>query len=357
MGIFDGAGIHGTEEIGSLGTRRLARLRPDGDPRRGRALRPGRRRHADLHRRKPQEARSPLRRTQAVGMEMRTRPGPGTRPCSAFDRALKARGMAEQTRRAYGVDLEQFADLGAAAWPRARRPGRHRDVRRYAAGCRRGAASKTTVARKLAAIRSLLPTTSSHRARSRPNPADLVASPKRDAYLPRVLKPGEVAALLERIPASTPLELRDRAMFELAYSAGLRCEEIVNLDLADLDSDGEELRVLGKGAKDAHPAGRASRPGARSSATSSAARAALAARSRVEPALFLSKTGRRLSTSDVRRRLSALGPQGGPGPAGLPSLPASLVCNPSARGRGRSAGDPGTARPFQSFQRPRSTLG
>src|SRR5256885_348668 len=81
------------------------------------------------------------------------------------------------------------------------------------------------------------------------NPADLVASPKKDQYLPRVLKPAEAAGVLDAIPSSSPLQLRDRAMFEVAYGSGLRAEELVNLDLTDLDPDAEELRVTGKGSK------------------------------------------------------------------------------------------------------------
>jgi site-specific recombinase XerD len=159
------------------------------------------------------------------------------------------------------------------------------------------------VARKLAAIRSFYRALVERR-EIEANPADLVASPKRDSYLPRVLKPGEVAELLQRIPASAPLELRDRAMFELAYAAGLRAEEIVNLDLTDLDADGEELRVEGKGGRTrVVPAGehawRAIEPYLQRGRTALAAAGAP-----VEPALFISKTGRRLSTSDVRRRLS-----------------------------------------------------
>ena len=63
------------------------------------------------------------------------------------------------------------------------------------------------------------------------------------------LRTDELTALLDRIPARTPLETRDRAMLELTYSCGLRCEEVVNLDDGDLDFDAEELRVLGKGSK------------------------------------------------------------------------------------------------------------
>jgi integrase/recombinase XerC/integrase/recombinase XerD len=112
-----------------------------------------------------------------------------------------------------------------------------------------------------------------------------------------------MAALLDRIPASTPLELRDRALFEVAYSSGLRAEELVTLDVEAVDFDAEELRVEGKGSKTRIvPAGE---PALKAVARYlERARPALATGDG-EPALFLSKSGRRLSTSDVRRRLRA----------------------------------------------------
>src|SRR5204863_9116880 len=141
--------------------------------------------------------------------------GTWARDLVAFDAALRARGMAEKTRRAYGVDVGQLAE-----WPGAQgidaRALDHRMLRRFAGVLSERGASKTTVARKLAAIRTFFRLLL-ERGEIRANPADLVATPKRDSYLPRVLKPGEVAELLERIPAASPLELRDRALFELAY--------------------------------------------------------------------------------------------------------------------------------------------
>src|SRR3954471_24852751 len=232
---------------------------------------------------------------------------------AGFDAALRARGMAEKTRRAYGVDLGQLAEWAGAQGLDARRIDQ-RMLRRFAGVISERGASKTTVARKLAAIRTFFRFLV-ERGELEANPADLVATPKRDSYLPRVLKPGEVAEVLERIPAGTPLELRDRALFELAYSAGLRAEELVNLDVDDLDPDAEELRVTGKGSKTrvvpaGEPAWRAleryldrARPKLAANGSSETGR--------VEPALFLSKSGRRLSTSDVRRRLKHAG--GGPG--------------------------------------------
>ena len=216
----------------------------------------------------------------------------------AFDASLRAGGAAEKTRRAYGVDLGQLAEWATAhdLGPAELGP---RELRRFAGVLSERGASKSTVARKLAAIRAFYRALV-ERGELQASPAELVSTPKRDAYLPRVLKPGEVAGLLERMPASGPLELRDKAMFELAYSAGLRAEELVNLDLTSVDPDAEEVRVEGKGGRTrVVPAGEPAWKAL--DAYLSRGRPALADGG--EPALFLSKSGRRLSTSDVRRRL------------------------------------------------------
>jgi site-specific recombinase XerD len=218
---------------------------------------------------------------------------------AAYDRDLRARSMAERTRKAYAVDLGQFVEW-AAAKGSAPDDVRHRDVRRYGAGLSSGGAAPTTVARKLAAIRGLFDYLV-RTERIGQNPADLVSSPKREEKLPRVLSGEQVRSLLERISVRTPLELRDRAMFELAYSCGLRCEEIVNLDVDSFDFETEQLRVLGKGSKErllpvGEPAQRALRR------YLERGRHVLATEPR-EGALFLSKSGRRLSGSDITRRL------------------------------------------------------
>jgi site-specific recombinase XerD len=222
-----------------------------------------------------------------------------TKALEEYDRDLRARGAAERTRRAYAVDLAGFVEW---AEPQGLGPDevRHRDVRRYAAGLSSADAAPATVARKLAAIRGLY-SFLVRTERAGQNPAELVSSPKREERLPKVLTTEQVRSLLERIPAHTPLELRDRAMLELAYSCGLRCEEIVNLDEGAFDYETEQLRVLGKGSKErllpvGEPAQRALRR------YTERGRRALATDPR-ERALFLSKSGRRLSNSDVTRRL------------------------------------------------------
>ena len=166
-----------------------------------------------------------------------------------YDRDLRARGSAERTRRAYGVDLGGFAEW---AGEQGLGPGdvRHRDVRRYAAGLSYAGAAPATVARKLAAIRGLygfLVRTERVGAATRPS-----SSPARSARRScrRCSPPSRCARCWSGSRRGTPLELRDRAMLELAYSCGLRCEEIVNLDVGALDFETEQLRVLGKGSKE-----------------------------------------------------------------------------------------------------------
>ena len=216
-----------------------------------------------------------------------------------FDADLRRRGAAEKTRRAYGFDLADVA-MWASSRDLVPTAVTTRDLRRYAASLSERRAAPATVARRLASLRAFFRCLREH-GEIATNPADLVASPKRPQHLPAVLKPEELARLLDRIPATTALEVRDRALLELAYACGLRAEEIVNLDVGSVDFDREEVRVEGKGSKTRLlPAGE---PALRAvSNYLERARPALGANDG-EPALFLSKSGRRLSTSDVRRRL------------------------------------------------------
>jgi integrase/recombinase XerC/integrase/recombinase XerD len=208
--------------------------------------------------------------------------------------------MAQATRTAYLTDAEQFA-----RWAGERELGPAtisvRDLRRYLAVLADLGHTPTTVTRKLAALRALF-RVQMEGGRRQDNPAELLHSPRKSRRLPRVLKPSEVASLLDRIPADGPLELRDRALFELAYSSGLRAQELVSLELDSLDFDSETVRVRGKGQKvRLVPVGEHARQALERYLARS--RPALVQRGDPERTLFLSKSGRRLSTSDVRRRL------------------------------------------------------
>ena len=158
----------------------------------------------------------------------------------------------------------------------------------------------TTVARKLAALRGLFRHQVELGAAQREpgRPAQLPQAPPAAAAGAQGRRGGGAAGPHPRRPS--PLELRDRALFELAYACGLRAEELVTLDVSSVDFDGETVRVEGKGDKTRLvPAGE------------HALRALERYLARARPALsvddgqalFLSKSGRRLGTSDVRRRL------------------------------------------------------
>jgi site-specific recombinase XerD len=222
---------------------------------------------------------------------------------------MHRRDTAPRTRAAYAADLGQFVSWAVA---RGQRPTEvdPRELRRYVAHLSEAGMAPASTARKLAALRALFASQREHGLIAQ-SPADLVATPRRASRLPRVLRAAEVQGLLDGIPATSALEIRDRALFELAYACGLRAEELVTLQVSDVDHDGEQLRVQGKGRKTRYlPIGEValealarylerSRPalaGAEDHAQSLPA-------PRGERALFLSKSGRALSTSDVRRRL------------------------------------------------------
>jgi site-specific recombinase XerD len=217
-----------------------------------------------------------------------------------LEQDLTRRDAAARTRRAYRVDLRQFADwAGALGLSPADVDVKH--IRRYMAALSGAGMAPSTSARKLAALRALFNSQREHGEIAQ-SPAELVSAPRRAQRLPRVLRAADAAALLDAIPAASPLQRRDRAIFELAYSCGLRAEELVAVGVDDLDHDGEQLRVEGKGRKTRFvPVGEVALQALADYLAR--ARPQLADAARREQALFLSKTGRRLSTSDVRRRL------------------------------------------------------
>ena len=236
---------------------------------------------------------------------MTARPAHGPTPGTAseawssaltrFDRDLERRGAAERTRRAYGADIGELA-----TWAAAQGLEPHtltfRLLRDYAARLSNLGAAPRTMARKLASARAFFRSMVEHGDMTA-NPADLLPAP-RNPQPPRTIKPQDVAALLDRIPATTPLELRDRALYELACTCELRADELVGLDATSVDVAAEQIRLETR----AVPAGEQAL--AAINVYLERGRPALAA-TEDDPALFLSKSGRRLSTSDVRRRLRA----------------------------------------------------
>ncbi len=215
---------------------------------------------------------------------------------AAIERYLTAAGVADSTRRAYAADLREFARfIGPDS------PIEDVDLRVLAdyvaqlgRARARGRLAPATIARKLAAVRSLL-----RHALGPERVPDASLAPRRVRRLPEVPSTGDVEALVDQLDGDGPLALRNRALVELVYSAGLRSAEAVALDLADVDFEQELVHVRsGKGGKDrivplgeeaAHLVGQYLRE-ARPSLVHGA-----------QDALFVSARGRRLDTSTLRR--------------------------------------------------------
>jgi len=209
------------------------------------------------------------------------------------------RNLSARTVAAYASDLGAFLD-----WTRRQDlhilDADHRELRRYLADLDRAAYARRTIARRLAALRSLyrylvvrgLATTS---------PAAALSTPKVPRHLPAVASADLVARLLAAPDPDTPTGLRDRAILELVYATGVRVSELTGLDCSDVDLAQGLVTVMGKGARERtvpmHPAAvRCVRDYLRSG------RPRLG-RSRVDDALFLNRLGTRLTSGGVRRML------------------------------------------------------
>ena len=219
----------------------------------------------------------------------------------AVDRFLAGQSLSDGTRRAYGRDLRHFAD-----WLRVQGLSLEgfdaRAFARYAAdlgrdrpGARPRKLAQTTISRRISAVRSFL--------RATLGPArvpDLPLSGRRRRRLPHAPRPHETDELLAGLEAEGALGVRNRALFELVYSAGLRSQEAVDLMLADVDWEQELVRVRGKGGKErVVPLGEEAAYQLRRYLEDARPQLARGATN----ALFLSARGRALDTSTLRRIL------------------------------------------------------
>jgi integrase/recombinase XerD len=215
---------------------------------------------------------------------------------AAIDRFLASPSLAESTRRAYAADLRRFGGWLGQSGTNVEEI----DVRvlvDYASelGRARNGLAPATIARNLAAVRSFLRFTLGPT-----RVPDASLGPRRPQRLPEAPKREEIELIVDSLDGDGPLGLRNHALVELVYSAGLRSAEAVGLDLADVDFEQEHVRVRGKGGKErvvplgeeaAHVVARYLRE-----ARPELARGA-------NDALFLSTRGRRLDTSTLRRLL------------------------------------------------------
>ena len=219
-------------------------------------------------------------------------------------------GSSPHTRKAYESDLRQFvawAERGGATGPEA---VDHLTLRRYLAYLTTRGMARPTIARKAAALRAFFGWLR-RRGVVAVDPTRNLRTPKGDRRLPKVPKQAEVATLLDEAPASpeddgdgvaTAVALRDNAVLELLYGAGLRVSELCGLGPSDVDLRGGLVTVLGKRSKIRRvPLGEAAIAAIRTYLDRG--RANLTGPASPADALFLNRRGRRLTPRDARRIL------------------------------------------------------
>jgi len=166
------------------------------------------------------------------------------------------KGYSKHTVRNYQIDLRQFLDFLCAREELT--AGEHAGLKPEAVsplvireylGSLYGNLSRTSIARKLSAVRSFF-LFLEKRGLCRGNPAVDIATPKLEKHLPNYLSVDDVFRLLENREKKKPLELRDMAILEVLYSSGIRVSELEGLNLSSIDFDERLMRVIGKGNKE-----------------------------------------------------------------------------------------------------------
>ena len=220
------------------------------------------------------------------------------------------RGLSRHTLSAYSNDLRSLAefllargDLNGAAGGRARQwdgvtPG---DIARYLADLEERGYSAATKARKVASLKSFMKFLKNE-GHIKDNPVAAIRSPRTGRRLPKALAVDDMARLLEAAAQEpTPEGVRDLAILELMYAAGLRVSELTGLDVADVSLDSGTVRAFGKGAKErVIPLHEAAVATVRDYL---AAARPLLASSKPSQALFLDARGGRLTRQGVWLRL------------------------------------------------------
>ncbi len=209
------------------------------------------------------------------------------------------RGASPHTVRAYSRDLAGLTSHAATQLGHSPRPGEidRLVLRSYLAHLHSRGLSKTSVSRQLACLRTFFNFLCREGVVAG-NPARALLAPRTGRRLPSHLDEAEVAELVE-IPVESPADARARLILELLYATGIRCAELVGLDVSDMDQGARMLRVLGKGRKERIvPYGRNAQ---------GALQAYLPVRAGFKPktdALLVNARGRRLSDRSVRATVS-----------------------------------------------------
>ena len=211
----------------------------------------------------------------------------------------RERNASRHTIRAYGEDLQQFSGYLRRVLGREPRPedADHVLIRGFLADLHKRGLKKSSSARKLAGLRTFFRYLCREGRLDR-NPARALLSPRLEKRIPSPLEEAQVEALLD-VPGDDAASVRTRAILELLYATGIRCAELVGLDVGEVDLEARMVRVLGKGRKE-----RIVLFGTRAR---EALRAWLRARKGLRPkteAVFINLRGGRLSDRSVRALFS-----------------------------------------------------
>ncbi|HEY8670016.1 MAG TPA: tyrosine recombinase XerC [Terriglobales bacterium] len=214
-----------------------------------------------------------------------------------FIRSLRERNVSPHTIKAYSGDLKNFcAYVGSRKWPEID----HLTIRGFLSHLYEKGLGKTSVARSLAAVRSLYRWLAQE-GEVEQNPASLVSTPKLAKKLPRVPTMEEMNSVLDgQMPEIASFPERDLLMLELLYGCGIRNSELVGINLDDVRVSGEAILIRGKGKKERYvPFGDAVQSAL--AAYLPARQLILAQSHRTLPALLINQRGGRLTTRSVGR--------------------------------------------------------
>jgi len=214
-----------------------------------------------------------------------------------FLRSLRERNASPHTVKAYAGDLDNFAGyIGQCDWPKID----HVVIRGFLSHLYEKGLSKTTVARSLAAVRSLYRWLAQEGVVEQ-NPAALVSTPKLPKKLPRVPTIEEMNTVLDsQMPEVAAFPERDHVMFELLYGCGIRNSELIGINVDDIRLSNEAILIRGKGRKERYvPFGDSVRKAL--AAYLPLRQKTLAARKKNTHALLINQRGGRLTTRSVGR--------------------------------------------------------
>jgi integrase/recombinase XerC len=238
----------------------------------------------------------------AQGVDGKQTRTPVERAADNFVHHLRERNASAHTMKAYTGDLEAFATyVGTRNWKAID----HIVIRGFLSHLYDKGLSKTSVARALAAVRSLYRWLAQE-GMVEQNPAKLVSTPRLPIKLPRVPTIEEVNTVLDgKMPEIASFPERDRLMLELLYGCGIRNSELVGINLEDISISNEAILIRGKGKKERYvPFGGSVR--AALSAYLPWRQSLLATIKKDTPALLLNQRGGRLTTRSVGRIVKAI---------------------------------------------------